>query len=216
VPHRAFTIGGNPAIVCVMAFDPFLEKVRKLTPGELKKLASQRLSQIVLKSVASSRRRVAGLSKRYPSAHQRELAQRLIDSKKEIASMAGGVSGIFGLVSLPADLLVMSWLQIVLLVEIACVYGVNLNSSRARKELLDIFSYANGVGPLQRAGPKVLGKVAGKLLERGGLGTFGRALPLVAVPITAYLNNRHIQSVGDQALRYYHGFPRAHEKRRTG
>jgi len=199
-----------------MAFDPFLEKVRKLTPGELKKLANQRLSEIVLKSVSGSRRRVAGLSKRYPSAHQRELAQRLIDSKKEIASMAGGVSGIFGLVSLPADLLVMGWLQIVLLVEIACVYGVNLNSSRARKELLDIFAYANGIGPLQRAGPKLLGKVAGKLLERGGLGTFGRALPLVAVPITAYLNNRHIQAVGDQALRYYHGFPRAHEKRRTG
>lgn len=130
--------------------------------------------------------------------------------------MAGGVSGIFGLVSLPADLLVMGWLQIVLLVEIACVYGVNLNSSRARKELLDIFAYANEIGPLQRAGPKLLGKVAGKLLERGGLGTFGRALPLVAVPITAYLNNRHIQAVGDQALRYYHGFPRAHDKRRTG
>jgi uncharacterized protein (DUF697 family) len=199
-----------------MAFDPFLTKVRRLTPRELKKLASQRLSEIVLKSVASSRRRVAALSKRYPSAHQRELAQRLIDSKKEIASMAGGMSGIFGLVSLPADLLVMSWLQIVLVVEIATVYGVNLKSPRARKELLDIFASANGIAPLQRAGPKVLGKVAGKLLERGGLQTFGRALPLIAVPITAYLNNRHIQSVGDQALCYYHGFPRAHEKRHTG
>ncbi len=190
--------------------------MRKLTPGELKKLANQRLSDVVLTSVARSRRRVTALIRRYPSAQERELAQRLIDTKKEIASMVGGVSGVFGLVSLPADLLVMSWLQIVLLVDIATLYGVNLKSPRARKELLDLFAYANGLGPLQRAGPKVLGKVAGKLLERSGLETFGRALPLVAAPVTAYLNNRHIQSVGDQALRYYHGFRKAHEKRRTG
>ena len=199
-----------------MAFDPLREQMRKLTPAELKKLANQRLSDIVLSSLARSRRRVSALIRRYPSAEQRELAQRLIDTKKEIASMVGGVSGVFGLVSLPADLLVMSWLQIGLLVDIATLHGVNLKSPRARRELLDLFAYANGLGPLQRAGPKVLGKVAGKLLERSGLTTFGRALPLVAAPVTAYLNNRHIQSVGDQALRYYHGFRRAHEKRRTG
>lgn len=199
-----------------MAFDPLREQMRKLTPRELKKLANQRLSDVVLSSVARSRRRVSALIRRYPSAEQRELAQRLIDTKKEIASMVGGVSGVFGLVSLPADLLVMSWLQIGLLVDIATLHGVNLKSPRARRELLDLFAYANGLGPLQRAGPKVLGKVAGKLLERSGLTTFGRALPLVAAPVTAYLNNRHIQSVGDQALRYYHGFRRAHEKRRTG
>ena len=199
-----------------MAFDPLREQMRKLTPRELKKLANQRLSDVVLSSLARSRRRVSALIRRYPSAEQRELAQRLIDTKKEIASMVGGVSGVFGLVSLPADLLVMSWLQIGLLVDIATLHGVNLKSPRARRELLDLFAYANGLGPLQRAGPKVLGKVAGKLLERSGLTTFGRALPLVAAPVTAYLNNRHIQSVGDQALRYYHGFRRAHEKRRTG
>jgi len=199
-----------------MAFDPLREQMRKLTPAELKKLANQRLADVVLSSVARSRRRVSALIRRYPSAEQRELAQRLIDTKKEIASMVGGVSGVFGLVSLPADLLVMSWLQIGLLVDIATLRGVNLKSPRARRELLDLFAYANGLGPLQRAGPKVLGKVAGKLLERSGLTTFGRALPLVAAPVTAYLNNRHIQSVGDQALRYYHGFRRAHEKRRTG
>jgi uncharacterized protein (DUF697 family) len=199
-----------------MAFDPLRERMRKLAPGELKKLANQRLSDVVLTSVARSRRRVTALIRRYPSAQQRELAQRLIDTKKEIASMVGGVSGVFGLVSLPADLLVMSWLQIVLLVDIATLYGVNLKSPRARRELLDLFAYANGLGPLQRAGPKVLGRVAGKLLERSGLETFGRALPLVAAPVTAYLNNRHIQSVGDQAMRYYRGFRKAHEKRRTG
>jgi hypothetical protein len=199
-----------------MPFDPFREQLRKLTPRQLRKLAGQRLSDIVLTSVAQSRRRVAALTQRYPAADRRELGQRLIDSKKEIASMVGGVSGVFGLVSLPADLLAMSWLQIALLVDIATLYRVNLKSPRARRELLDLFAYANGIGPIQRAGPKVLGRVAGRLLERSGLETVGRALPLVAAPVTAYLNNRHIQSVGDQALRYYHGFGRAHDKRRTG
>ncbi len=199
-----------------MPFDPLIDQLKKLTPGGLKKLANRRLSDIVLTSVGRSRQRVAALAQHYPSADQRELARRLIDAKKEIASMVGGVSGVFGLVSVPADLLVMSWLQIVLLVDIATVYRVNLKSPRARKELLDLFAYANGIRPLQHAGPKVLGKVVGKLLERGGLKTFGRALPLVAAPVTAYLNNRHIQAVGDQALHYYHGFRKAHDKRRTG
>jgi hypothetical protein len=60
--------------------------------------------------------------------------------------------------------------------------------------------------------------VVGSLLERRGLETVGRALPLVAVPVTAYLNHRHIQTTGDHALRYYHGFLKAQEKtkRSTG
>ena len=209
-------MGGEPAMVGPMAFDSLKDPVRWLTPTHLKKLANQRLSDIVLTSVGRSRRRVAALARRHPSADPRELAQRLIEGKKEIASMVGGVSGVFGLISVPADLLVMSWLQIILLVDIATVYGVNLKSPRARKELLDLFAYANGIRPLQRAGPKVLGKVVGALLERKGLVTFGRALPLVAAPVTAYLNNRHMQAVGDQALHYYHGFGKAHAKRRTG
>ena len=87
--------------------------------------------------------------------------------------MMGGVSGIFGLASIPADLVVMSWLQLVLLVDIATVYRINLKSARARGELLDLFGYANGIGPLQRAGPSALGRLAGVLL-----GFFSPANPL--------------------------------------
>jgi hypothetical protein len=137
-----------------------------------------------------------------------------IDDKKSLAGMVGGVSGVFGLASVPADLIVMTWLQIGLLVDVATVYKVNLKSERSRQELLDLFGYANGVGPLQRAGPKVLGTVAGKLLEKGGQHLFGRAIPLVAAPVTAYLNNRHIQDVGEQAVNFYEGFTKAQQKTR--
>ena len=52
------------------------------------------------------------------------------------------------------------------------------------------------------------------MLERGGLETFGRALPLVAAPVTAYLNNKNIQEVGEEAVRFYAGFDKAHQKNR--
>jgi hypothetical protein len=75
-----------------------------------------------------------------------------------------------------------------------------------------LFGYTTGVGPLQRSGPKVLGKIAELMLKRGGLETLGRAMPLVAAPVTAYLNNQHIQRVGDHAVRSYEGFDKAHAK----
>lgn len=186
--------------------------LERFSPDNLKKLASARVSDVVLKELGRSKERVANLEKTYPSASVREKAQRLIDGKKAIAGTVGGVSGVFGLVSVPADLLIMTYLQIILLVDIATLYRANLKSDRGRSELLDVLGYANGVGPFQRAGPKMLGSIAGKLLERGGLGTIGRALPLVAAPITAYLNNQHIQAVGDEAVRFYEGFGKAQEK----
>lgn len=191
-----------------------LAVLKMLSPSSLKKLADQRLSTLVVNEVSKARNRVADLEQRYPSAGVREKAQRLIDQKKSLAGMVGGVSGVFGLASVPADLLIMAWLQLSLLVDIATLYKVNLKTERSRGDLLDLFGYANGVGPMQRASPKVLGKLAGVLLEKGGLEWFGRSLPLVAAPVTAYLNNQHIQSVGDQAVRFYEGFDKASQKSR--
>jgi hypothetical protein len=201
-----------------MAFyDSFVERLsafKNFSPAELKKLAGAKLSDVVLQEIARSRTRISDLEKRFPSAGPKELAQHLIDGKKALAGMAGGVSGVFGLISVPADLVFMAWLQIILLVDVATLYKVSLKSERARGDLLDLFGYANGLGPLQRSSPKVLGGLAAKLLVKGGLPTLGRALPLVAAPITAYLNNQHIQTVGDQAVRFYEGFDKAHAKAR--
>ena len=196
-----------------MAFyDPIADKVKQFTPAELKKLADTKLSDLVQQEVPRSRKRVTELEQRYPSASTREKAQRLIDEKKHVASMVGGVSGVFGLIGLPMDLTVMAWLQLSLLVDLATLYKVNLKSERGRNELLDLYGYAAGVGPVERPGPRVLGKVAEVLLKKGGLQTLGRAMPLVAAPVTAYLNNQHIQRVGDHAVRSYEGFDKAHAK----
>ena len=177
-------------------------------------LSNERLSDLVAKDAERAKRKLEELTQRYPSAGPRELAQRFIDDKKTMASMVGGVSGIFGILSVPPDLVIMTYLQLQLLVEIATLYKVNLKTERARTELIDVYGYANGIGPLQRASPKVLGKLAAYALTKGGLEAIGKAVPLVAAPISAYLNNQHIQSVGDQAVRHYDGFDKAAEKTR--
>ena len=196
-------------------FDPLLERLafmKMLSPASLKKLADRRLNDLITSEAKRAKVKLDDLEQRYPSAGPRELAQRMIDGKKNFASMVGGVSGIFGVVTVPADLLVMVYLQIALLAEIATLYKVNLKGEATQKELLDLFGYANGIGPVQRASPKVLGKLVAMMLAKGGLEGLGKAMPLVAAPISAYLNNQHIQAVGDHAVRHYDGFTHAHEK----
>jgi hypothetical protein len=189
-----------------------------MSPANLKRLGNARMSDLVLRETTRAKKTLEALTQRYPSAGPRELSQRLIDSKKSLASLVGGVSGVFGVLSVPPDLIIMTYLQLQLLVEVATLHKVNLKSEQARAELIDVFGYANGIGPMQRASPKVLGKVASVLLTRGGLTTVGRAVPLAAAPISAWLNNQHIQSVGEHAVRHYDGFDKAHEKtkRATG
>ena len=199
-----------------MAFyDPLLEKLsfmKHLTPSGLRKLSDASLSDVVVRESTRAKKKIDGLSQRFPTAGNREIAQRLVDSKKGMAGVVGGVSGVFGVISVPADLLIMVYLQLTLLVEIATLYKINLKSERARQELLDVFGYANGVGPLQRSSPKLLGSLAAVLLTRGGLSSLGRVMPLVSAPISAYLNNQHVQAVGDEAVRHYDGFLLAAEK----
>jgi hypothetical protein len=142
--------------------------LKQLTPANLRKLANTRVNDLVLKELARSKERVSDLEKSYPSADHREKAQRLIDGKKAIAGTVGGVSGVFGLVSVPADLLVMTYLQVVLLVDIATLYKANLKSERGRTELMDVLGYANGVGPLHRPGAKIMGRLPREQLEKGG------------------------------------------------
>jgi hypothetical protein len=189
--------------------------LRKLRPSELKRLSALRLEDVVAVEARRSKKRLAVLTKRQPHATPRELGWQSIESAKALASLSGSVSGVFGLVSVPADLLVMTWLQIRLLADIATAYEVNLRFGRARTELIEVLGEANGIGPLKRAGPKLLGKVAAVLAERGGFASLGRALPLVAAPLTAWLNNQHIQTVGEAALRHYDGFERAAVKTRA-
>ncbi len=196
-----------------MQLDDVKKVLRGFGPKGLKRLAGQRLSTVVLQESRRAKRRVSELKGRYPSAASRELAQHLIEQKKQVAALVGGISGAFGVVGIPADLVAMAVLEVQLLVDIATAYDVRLEFARSREELLDVLGRANGVGALGRASPKVVGKVAQLLFERGGLASLGRAFPLVAAPVTSWLNNRDIQKLGEAALAHYEGFARASAKR---
>jgi hypothetical protein len=140
----------------------------------------------------------------------KELARRLTVAKKALASKCGAVTGLFGLVSVPLDLVLVLYLQLSLTVEIAVLHRANLKSQRARDELIDLLAYANGSDPIVRAGPKVLGRIAVSMLERGGLPSLGRAVPVVAAPLTAWLNSRALERAGREAAAHYGREARGH------
>lgn len=192
----------------------FLDPVKQLSPQNLKRISNERISDLIEREAVRARAKVDELQQRYPTAGPRELSQRLIDSKKNVASMMGGITGVFGAVTVPVDLAGMLYLQLSLLTEVATVFKLSLKSERERQELIDLLGYGNGIGPLQRSAPKVLGTLAQYVFLKGGLKTISRTMPLVAAPISAYLNNQHIQQIGESAVRHYDGWERAHQKSR--
>jgi len=183
----------------------------------LSELARERLWGIYVGEIGRCRKRVDELREKYPSASSQELTQRLTDTKKAWASTGGAVSGLFGLALVPADLLFVTALQLTLIMEIALVHRVNLKSDRARDEVFEVLGYSNGADTVNlagRAGPKVLARVAEKLLTKRGLAQLGRIVPVLASPVVAYLNNRDLQRAGEAASRFY-GTIRQLPKRRT-
>ena len=197
--------------------DPLVNQMKtlsQLSPKNLNRLARMQLSELVEREASRAHAKVDELRQRFPTAGDREISQRFVDSKKQVASMIGGISGVFGVATVPLDLVGMAYLQISLLAEVGTVFRADLKSERGRQELLELFGYSNGISPVQRASPRVLGSLAGVLLRRGGLTVLGRAMPLVAAPISAYLNNQHIQHIGDAAVRHYDGWVHAEQKKK--
>lgn len=182
----------------------------------LRRFAEERFSHWILGELERSRERVRALREKHPAATSSELAQRLIDEKKKWASTGGAVSGLFGAATLPADLAFVSWLQLTLIVDLAVLCGRNLKSARARQEVLEIFLAASTASrTASRASPKAVARIAERLFTLRGLRFFGRAVPLVAAPITAAFNNRDLQKAGDEALRIYSVIPTVLRERRT-
>lgn len=168
--------------------------------------AKERLWEVYVGEIGRCRKRVEELRGKYPSASVQELAQRLTDTKKTWASTGGAISGLFGLALVPADLLFVTVLQLTLIMEIALLHKVNLKSDRARGEVFEVLGYSNGADTVNlagRAGPKVVARVAEKVLTKRGLAQLGRVVPVLASPVVAYLNNRDLQRAGEAAARFY-------------
>src|SRR5437870_851635 len=166
----------------------------------------ERLWRVYVSEIARCRGRVDNVKGKYPAATAQELSQRLTDTKKMWASTGGVVSGLFGLVLVPADLAFVTGLQLTLIMEIALLHKVNLKSERARDEIFEVLGYSNGADTVNlagRAGPKLVARVAEKVLTKRGLAQIGRIVPVLASPVVAYLNNRDLQRAGEAAVRFY-------------
>src|SRR6202171_4921147 len=168
--------------------------------------ARERLWRVYVDEIGRCRARVDEAREKYPSAASQELAQRLTDTKKAWAATGGALSGLFGLMLLPADLAFVTVLQLTLIMEIALLHKVNLKSQRARDKIFEVLGYSNGADTVNlagRAGPKVLARIAEKVLTKRGLAQLGRVVPILASPVVAYLNNRDLQRAGEAAVRFY-------------
>jgi EcsC family protein len=169
-------------------------------------LVKERLWRVYVDEIARCRARVDEVRGKYPAAQSPEIAQRLTDTKKAWASTGGAISGLFGLMLVPADLAFVTVLQLTLIMEIALLHKVNLKSERARDEVFEVLGYSNGADTVNlgsRAGPKLVARIAEKMLAKRGLEQLGRAVPVLASPLVAWLNNRDIQRAGAAALRFY-------------
>src|SRR5260370_22586916 len=148
--------------------------------------AKERLWRVYGDEIARCRRRVDGARGKYPSASAPELAQRLTDTKKTWAATGGAVSGLFGLMLVPADLAFVTVLQLTLIMEIALLHKVNLKSPRAPDEVFEVLGYSNGADTVNLAGraePKLLAGFAEKSLAKRRLSQLLRAVPVLASPL---------------------------------
>ena len=138
-----------------------------------------------------------------PYASRDRVAHLMLERWRRLATVEGGLTGAFGLAGVPFNLLLFTYFQLAVVVSIAETYGVALDGEAGEEALLDVLGRAHGIEDLVRSSPRVLGALARALALRHGLGTLGRLVPLLAVPISASLNRRELQRIGNEALRRF-------------
>ncbi len=176
-------------------------------------LAFRQVDEVILGEIERGGRRLRTLNETNPGIARREAVDLLIDRKMSFAGTGGLVSGVFGLAAVPLDLVMVSYLQISVAVDVALLYGVNLKSRAAQQEVLDIVARGNGVRPILRGGTPILARLAFGLLRRRGWPGVGRAVPLIAMPVCAWMNSRDIQRVGRIARLHYEGLAKLAARR---
>lgn len=165
----------------------------------------------LLQELSRSRLRVAGLQEKHPGADKAELSRRLIDLAKERAAKRGMVAGLFGWMSIPADVAQVAWMRFCLAVDLAVLHGVNLKSRSGRAELFDLLGLKGdepNLGTLARATPRWMKSATASMVKRIGWRSVGRTIPILAVPISAWVNGRDIEQMGTEALRRFDTFRR--------
>lgn len=165
------------------------------------------------------------LRERNPDATDRQLAVYFKQKYSRAARWEGAGTGAAGIVGLPADLVLLAWVQNRLVLSIAAGYGHDMNDHTERAaELLIIQGVHNSRevarGALVRAATDAVSKLVLRHLRKQSLVlvkqlfkvvgiTFTRkallekGVPLVSIPISSGVNYASTRIVANHAIKFY-------------
>jgi hypothetical protein len=167
--------------------------------------AKTRLRDLIAQERNRARLHIQFIRQSEPVASNDRVAHILVERWSTVAAVEGGLTGAFGLIGVPLNLLLVAYFQLALVVSIAEAYDVGLEGDTGEEAILSVIGRAHGVEDMVRASPRLLGELAKALALRHGLGTLGRLVPLAASPISAKLNQRDMGRIGGEALRRFGG-----------
>jgi hypothetical protein len=138
-----------------------------------------------------------------PTASNDRIAHLMVDRWSKVAAVEGGITGALGILGVPVNFILFAYFQLALIVSVAEAYHVSLEGEQGEDAVLYVLGRVHGIEDLVRAGPRVLGALAKALAIKHGLGTLGRLVPMIAAPISAKLNEREMNQVGNEAMRRF-------------
>ena len=165
------------------------------------------------------------IRERNPDATDRQLAAYFKRKYSRAARWEGGGTGVAGIFGLPADLVLLAWIQHRLVLSIAAVYGHDMSDHADRAaDLLIIQGIHNSREVARRALVSAAQGAAEKLILRHlrknalllvkqlfkivGINFTRKALlekgvPLVSIPISAGVNEVSTRLLANQAIKFY-------------
>jgi len=172
----------------------------------------------------------------YPEASGAELAEMVKSRHATLARMEGAAAGVPGafvpiagaIVSVVPDLAALAWIQSRMVVQIAAVYGHDTTDQDMAAELLVLQGFYNTTEmariAVAKAGQRIAKRLAMNYLKGGTLvlvrqlfryvgikfsrAGLLRAIPLLAIPLSAGVNELATRSLANRAIKFYDLRPR--------
>jgi len=165
------------------------------------------------------------IRERNPEATDRQLAVYFKRKYSRAARLEGAGTGAAGIFGLPVDLVALAWIQNRMVLSIAAVYGHDMTDHRDRAaELLILQGIHNAREPaikaIVQASEKAIAKVVLRHLRKEALvlvkqlfrvvgfkftrkALLEKGVPLVAVPVSAGVNQVSTQLLANSAIKFY-------------
>ena len=184
-------------------------------------LAARAVEQLAPRAV----RDVRLIRERNPQATDLELALYFKRKYSRAARLEGAGTGAVGIFGLPVDLVALAWIQNRMVLSMAAVYGHDMTDHRDRAaDLLILQGVHNAREPavkaIVKASEKILTRVILRHLRKEALvlvkelfrvvgikftrkALLEKGVPLVAVPISAGVNQLSTQLLANSAIKFY-------------